>query len=163
MKWISQSGGSFGFHISYSETYIYVLRNTVKFLNMDFIKAVRGGGVTILWNIFIKLRFFWQWLPLVFNVIDYGINLDASIQFIGRAKLFLALSIHIEGNNLGMHFRLRQGRNWFVYLQFQNTFLKRKCCWGNTNLQNLVSSPRILFQLPSHDSISAREWCHVAM
>ena len=28
----------------------YVLRNTVNILNKDFIKAVRGGGVTVLWN-----------------------------------------------------------------------------------------------------------------
>ena len=45
---ISQTGGggSTGFHISYSE--IVIIPKFVENLNKDFIKAVRGGGVTVL-------------------------------------------------------------------------------------------------------------------
>ena len=48
-------GGSTGFHISYSE--IVIIPKFVENLNKDFIKAVRGGGVTILWKYFIKFRY----------------------------------------------------------------------------------------------------------
>ena len=55
---ISQTGGrGQPDFISLIQKYICT-RNTVKFLNKDFIKAVRGGGVTVLWNFFIKFRFF---------------------------------------------------------------------------------------------------------
>ena len=54
----NRRGGSTGFHISYSEIHMY------KVLNKNFIKAVRGGGAPVLWNFFIKFRFFFQrWLP----------------------------------------------------------------------------------------------------
>ena len=43
----------------------YVFRNTVKVLNKDFIKAVGGGGVTVLWNFFIKFRFFLAMASLI--------------------------------------------------------------------------------------------------
>ena len=36
----------------------YVPKNTVKFLNKDFIKAVRGGGGPVLGNFFKKFRIF---------------------------------------------------------------------------------------------------------
>ena len=36
----------------------FVAKFTVTNLNKDFIKAVRGGGVTILWKYFIKFRYF---------------------------------------------------------------------------------------------------------
>ena len=50
------------FHI---QNYIWT-QNTVKILNKDFIKAVRGGGAPVLGNFFIKFRFFFSWrLPLV--------------------------------------------------------------------------------------------------
>ena len=46
-EFFSQTGGgSTGFHISYSE--IVILPKFVENLNKDFIKAVRGGGVTVL-------------------------------------------------------------------------------------------------------------------
>ena len=51
-----KQGGSTGFHISYSE--IVILPKFVENLNKDFINAVRGGGVTILWKYFIKFRYF---------------------------------------------------------------------------------------------------------
>ena len=49
-------GGSTGFHISYSE--IVIIPKFVENLKKDFIKAVRGGGVTVLWKYFIKFRYF---------------------------------------------------------------------------------------------------------
>ena len=36
----------------------FVAKFTVKNLNKDFIKAVRGGGVPVLWKYFIKFRYF---------------------------------------------------------------------------------------------------------
>ena len=36
----------------------FVAKFTVKNLNKDFINAVRGGGVTVLWKYFIKKRYF---------------------------------------------------------------------------------------------------------
>ena len=45
---------------------IYVLRNTVKVLNKDFITAVRGGHRFM--KLFHKIPlFFWRWLPLPNN------------------------------------------------------------------------------------------------
>ena len=57
MKSQTGRGGQPDF-ISLIQNYIHVLRNTVKFLNKDLIKAVRGWGVTVLWNFFMKFRFF---------------------------------------------------------------------------------------------------------
>ena len=56
MKFFHKQGGSTGFHISYSE--IVILPKFVENLNKDFIKAVRGGGVTVFWKYFIKFRYF---------------------------------------------------------------------------------------------------------
>ena len=50
-------GGDQPDFISVIQNYICT-QNTVKILNKDFIKAVRGGGDTVLRNFFIKFRFF---------------------------------------------------------------------------------------------------------
>ena len=63
--------GSIGFHISYSELHIF--RNTVKVLNKDFIKAVRGGGITVLWKFFIRFSVFFSTMASL--IPDLCINL----------------------------------------------------------------------------------------
>ena len=61
-------GGQLEF-ISLVHNYICT-QNTFKILNKDFIKALRGG-VTVLWNFFIKCRFFMVNASLIANFQDF--------------------------------------------------------------------------------------------
>ena len=55
----------------------FVAKFTVKNLNKDFINAVRGGGVTVLWKYFIKFRYFLKdGFPKIQSSIWVGCNGD---------------------------------------------------------------------------------------